>query len=169
VLPPELASFSYHQTTKANAVKFMHQSLCNLPITSLIKAINVGFLRGAPHLNAKSVQKYLVPSPMTSKGHMKRPRKGLQSTTPKPIRPSLPHPPCAPSIHHLVIPCLIPDDNNKDNNNKPRPAFIRDINNESITNVFCFGAFANKNTGVVYNNCTGNFPFMMLNGNMCFL
>jgi hypothetical protein len=55
VPPPELALFLYHQTTKANAVKFMHQSLCNLLITSLIKSINAGFLRGAPHLNAKSV------------------------------------------------------------------------------------------------------------------
>ncbi len=71
MLPPELVSFLYHQTTKANAVKFMHQSLCNPPITSLIKAINAGFLLGTPHLNAKSVQKYLMPSPMTSKGHMK--------------------------------------------------------------------------------------------------
>jgi hypothetical protein len=63
VPPPELAAFLYHQTTKANAVKFMHQRLCNPPITSLIKAINAGFLCGAPHLNAKSVQKYLMPSP----------------------------------------------------------------------------------------------------------
>ncbi len=25
-----------------------------------------------------------------------------------------------------------------------------------------------KNTGVVYNNCTGTFPFMSLDGNVCF-
>jgi hypothetical protein len=34
--------------------------------------------------------------------------------------------------------------------------------------MFFFGAFTNKNTGVVYNDCTGNFPFMSLNGNVCF-
>jgi hypothetical protein len=164
----ELASFSYHQTTKANAVKFMHQSLCNPLITPLIKAINAGFLCGAPHLNSKSVQKHLMPSPTTLKGHMKWPRKGLRSTTTKPTHPSLPHPPCAPSIHHPVMPGLFPDDNNKDNNNEPRPTFIDDINDESIANVFCFGAFADKNTGVVYNNCTGNLPFMLLDGNICF-
>ncbi len=89
---PSIALFSYHQTTKENAVKFMHQSLCNPPIASLLKAINASFLRGAPHLNAKSVCKYLTPSPATSKGHMKRPHKGLQSTTPKPMKPPLPHP-----------------------------------------------------------------------------
>jgi hypothetical protein len=169
VLPPELGSFSYHQTTKANAVKFMHHSLCNPPITSLIKDINAGFLHGAPHLNAKSVQKYLMPSPMTSKGHMKRPCKGLQSTTPKPTHPFLPCPPCAPSIHQPVMPGLIPDDDHEDDGNEPRPAFIDHINNESIKNMFCFGAFANKNTGVIYNDCTGNFPFMSLDGNICFL
>ncbi len=38
----------------------------------------------------------------------------------------------------------------------------------SIANIFCFGAFADKNTGVVYNNCTGAFPFMSLDGNVCF-
>jgi hypothetical protein len=45
---PHIAMFSYHRTTKANAVKFMHQNLCNLLITSLIKAINARFLNGAP-------------------------------------------------------------------------------------------------------------------------
>ncbi len=63
---------------------------------------------------------------------------------------------------------LIPDNSDKDNDNEPQPTFIDDIDDESITNVFCFGAFANKNTSVVYNDCTGNFPFMSLNGNVCF-
>jgi hypothetical protein len=147
----------------------MHQSLCNPPITSLIKAINAGFLRSSQHLNAKSIHKYLMPSPATSKGHMKQPPKGLQSRTPKPTRPFLSRPPSAPSIHQPVMPGLIPDDNHKDDSNKPHPTFIDNVNNESIANVFCLGAFANKNTGVVYNNCTGNFPFMSLDGNICFL
>ncbi len=66
------------------------------------------------------------------------------------------------------MPGLIPNDNNTDDNNKPRPTYIDDIDNESIANVFCFGPFAGKNTGVVYNDCTGNFPFMSLDGNVCF-
>jgi hypothetical protein len=66
------------------------------------------------------------------------------------------------------MPGLIPDDNNKDNNNKPQPAYIDDIDDESIANVFCFGTFADKNTGVIYNDCTGNFLFMLLDGNICF-
>jgi hypothetical protein len=33
---------------------------------------------------------------------------------------------------------------------------------ESIANVFCIGAFADKNNGVVYNDLTGSFPFISL-------
>ncbi len=129
---PALTSFLYHRTTKANAVKFMHQSLCNPPITSLLNAISAGFLQGAPHLNAKSVQKYLTSSPATLKVHMKRLRKGLWSTTPKPTRPSLPRP---PSNNHPFMPGLIPDDSDEDNKNEPWPTLIDDINDESIANV----------------------------------
>jgi hypothetical protein len=40
--------------------------------------------------------------------------------------------------------------------------------NESIANVFCFGMFADKHCGVVYNDCTGSFLFMLLDGCVCF-
>jgi len=171
VTATDIATFSYHRTTKANAVMFMHQSLGNPPKSSLIMAINAGFLRRAPHLDIKSVTKYLMPSPATSKGHMKRPRKGLHSTTPKPTgrhKPpsALPRPPSIPGIHADDMPGLIPIDD--DDFSDPGPAFIADIDDESITHVFCFGAFADKNTGVVYSDCTGNFPFMSLDGNVCF-
>ncbi len=76
----ETASFSYARTNKTNNVKFAHQRLCNLPIASLIKAMNAEFLKGAPHLDAHSVQKFLFASLATSKGHMKQPHKGIQST-----------------------------------------------------------------------------------------
>jgi hypothetical protein len=39
----------------------------------------------------------------------------------------------------------------------------------SIANVFCFGAFADKRTGVMYNDMTGNFPFVSLDGSVCYL
>jgi hypothetical protein len=47
----ETTSFSYARTSKTNNIKFALQSLCNSPITSLIKAIKAGFLKGAPHLD----------------------------------------------------------------------------------------------------------------------
>ena len=37
-----------------------------------------------------------------------------------------------------------------------------------IANVFCFGAFANKISGVVYNDLAGQFPFMSIDGSVCF-
>jgi hypothetical protein len=79
----ELANFSYHRISTENNVKFMHQSLCNPLKSSLLKAIRQGFLRGAPHLKGENVAKYLPLSMAASKGHMKRPRKGICPTTPK--------------------------------------------------------------------------------------
>ena len=40
---------------------------------------------------------------------------------------------------------------------------------ESIANVFCFGAFTDKVSGVVYNDLTGNFPFVSIDGSVCFI
>jgi hypothetical protein len=34
--------------------------------------------------------------------------------------------------------------------------------------MFCFGAFADKVNGVIYNDLTGNFPFISLDGSVCF-
>ncbi len=50
----------------------------------------------------------------------------------------------------------------------PSPALIAD-DDESIANVFCYGAFADRHSGVVYNDLTGNFPFVSFDGSVCFL
>jgi hypothetical protein len=39
----------------------------------------------------------------------------------------------------------------------------------SVGKNFCFGAFADKRTGILYNDLTGSFPYMSLKGNVCFL
>jgi hypothetical protein len=78
--------------------------------------------------------------------------------------PSLTSLPSVLSNYHHIMPGLIPEFAN----DKPWPTFINNIDNESITNVFCVGAFANKNTGVVYNNCTRNILLVLLDGNICF-
>jgi hypothetical protein len=51
---------------------------------------------------------------------------------------------------------------------QPGPNVIADDGNESIANIFCFGAFADKNSGIIYHNLTGLFPFMLFNGSVCF-
>ena len=50
----------------------------------------------------------------------------------------------------------------------PGPNVIDHDKTGSIANVFCFGAFADKGDGVVYNDLTGLFPFMSLDGSVCF-
>jgi hypothetical protein len=49
------------------------------------------------------------------------------------------------------------------------PIIIADNGDESLANAFCFGTFANKIPGVMYNDLTGNFPFMLYDGNICFI
>ncbi len=48
------------------------------------------------------------------------------------------------------------------------PYLIQELDEYTIPNVFCFGGFTDKLSEVVYNNCTGDFPFMSLDGNICF-
>jgi hypothetical protein len=52
--------------------------------------------------------------------------------------------------------------------NPQRPTLIVDDSEGSIANVFVFGAFADKNNGIVYHDRTGAFPFMSLDGCVCF-
>ena len=40
---------------------------------------------------------------------------------------------------------------------------------KSIANVFCFGVFADKISGVAYNDLTGNFRFMSIYGSVFFV
>ena len=60
------AAFPHSVRTRANAVKFSHQSLCNPTISSLMKALKKGFLKGCPDLSEELVTKYLNPSPATA-------------------------------------------------------------------------------------------------------
>jgi hypothetical protein len=163
-------------------MKFAHQSLCNPPIPSLLKAINAGFLKGAPNLDAHTVCKYLMASPATSKGHMKRPCQGLRSTTKKTPKPNTLitqqniHSDCqdgrpeAAQVNAYESEIVNDESSNEyEPQEREYPNIIPEVEDKSIANVFCFGAFADKMTGVVYNDCTGNFPFMSLDGNVCFL
>jgi hypothetical protein len=82
--PPPInwAVFAHSICTQANAVQIAHQSLGNPKISTLMKALRKGFLKGCPNINEELGAKYLNPSPATAKGHMKRPKKGIRSTAP---------------------------------------------------------------------------------------
>ncbi len=43
-----------------------------------------------------------------------------------------------------------------------------DGNDKTITNVFCFEAFADKTSSIIYNDLTGSFLFVLLDRRVCF-
>ena len=158
--PLQIAFFAHTAQTKANSIRFAHQSLCSPTIPTLRKAIKRGYLKGCPNLTARGVQKYLNPSPATTKGHMKRPRQGIRSTHHAPkADPSIPTLPILPaqtiaasdastvsgtsddSVPESVHPTL------------PSAHIIEDDNNSDV-NVFIFAAFADKNTGTLYSEAS---------------
>ena len=109
---------------------------------------------------------------------MKRPKKGIRSTRTKPLQDVIPSIQ-QPAVNALtrspiaqVRPPILPLFDEAPRYHGPAykatigPNIIAD--DASIANVFCFGAFADKITGVVYNDLTGNFPFMSLDGSICF-
>jgi hypothetical protein len=152
------APFTHSIHTRGNGIKFTHQSLCNPKIIStLLKAVCKGFLKGCPNLSENLILKYLNPSPATAKGHMKHPCHGTRSTQPKPTAPSIDPVPIVPPLPLHVVDCTFAAKLNPD---IPRPALICDNTDESIANIFCFGAFADQHSGIIYNDLRGNFPFM---------
>jgi hypothetical protein len=78
-----IAKFAHSVKTRANGVKFTHQLLCNPKISTLLKAVCKGFLKGSPNLSEKLILRYLSPSPATAKGHMKQPRHGIRARNQK--------------------------------------------------------------------------------------
>ena len=52
--------------------------------------------------------------------------------------------------------------------NAQQPNLIGDDEDKSIANVFCFEAFVDKNSGIIYHDLMGSFPFMLLDGSVCF-
>jgi hypothetical protein len=55
------------------------------------------------------------------------------------------------------------------NHNENGPHLIgNEDKDESIANVFGFGAFADNNSSIVYHNLMGLFLFMSLDGSVCF-
>jgi hypothetical protein len=139
--------------------------------------VHKGFLKGCPNLSEKLILEYLNPSPATAKGHMKRPHHSIKSMQTKttqppavsPIATTLPAP-FLPGAPYVLPPAAVqPNPILHQANVRALPHIILDDGNASIARVFCFGAFANAHTGVVFSDLTGNFPFMSFDGSICFL
>ncbi len=168
-----MAMFMHSVQTWANAVNFAHQSLCNPKISTLLKAICRGFLKGCPNLLEMLGLKYLNPSSATAKGHMKHPCHGIKSTQPKKgggvvVLPE-PIPQIVPPVLPLVKPNILPAFPSPAYCTRQVPDVIADDGDDSVANIFCFGAFADRHSGIVYHYLTGSFPFMSFDSSVCFL
>jgi hypothetical protein len=167
-----VAAFTHSVRTRANAVKFAHQSLGNPKISTLLKAVCKGFLKGCSNMTETLILKYLNASLATTKGHMKHPRHGIRSTRPKLTAKG--HPNAIPGPVAQIAPPVLPLFNaipgypGPGLAAQPGPNIIVADDDDSTANIFCFGAFANKNSGIVYHDLTGSFPFMSFDGSVCF-
>ncbi len=165
----QIAFFTHTVRTKANSIRFAYQSLCSPKISTLLKAIWRGYLKGCPNLTLHGVTKYLNPSPAMAKGHMKHPRQGIQSTR----NPTIVQADASP---HLRPPIVVNNTAHQQEPPMPLIPFARipnvikdDMDNQTDANLFCFAVFADKHIVTLYNDLTGTFPFMSLEGNVCFL
>jgi hypothetical protein len=164
-----VATVTHSVGTRANQVKFTHQSLGNPKISTLLKVVRKGFIKGCPNPTERLTLKYLNPSTAMAKGHMKCPRHGIRSTRPKHqtksdivtvpvIRYPVQEVPNQEPVQQIVEhPQPIHQATNL-------PNLIGDNGDEAIANVFCIGAFADKNSGIVYHDLRGNFLFMSYGG-----
>jgi hypothetical protein len=160
----QIAFFTYTVCNKANSIRFTHQSLCSPQISTLLKAIRRSYLKGCPNLTEHGVTKLPSPSPASAKGHMKRPCQGIRS-----MRGDI-----APTVPNIIPVAHAPSLQDSDTSHAshrldPQPTNIIEPNEDTSANVFCFAVFADKGTGILYSNLTGTFPFMSLEGNVCFL
>jgi hypothetical protein len=119
----------------------------------MLKAVRKGFLDGCPNINVKLILKYLNASPATAKGHMKRPRHGIKSTTPRETatrpNPHIPHvtaqmKPADSISDNSEQTSVIASEQSSSEYNTQRPLLIVDDSGKTIANVFVFGAFADK-------------------------
>jgi hypothetical protein len=56
-------AFTHSISHRANRVKFQHQALGSPKISTLLKAVRRGFLKGCPNINKRLITKYLNPMP----------------------------------------------------------------------------------------------------------
>eukprot|EP00804_Cyclotella_cryptica_P010472 CCRYP_012303-RA/>CCRYP_012303-RA protein AED:0.45 eAED:0.14 QI:0/0/0/0.6/1/1/5/0/1176 len=145
----QYAANLYTLPFKQQQVKYVHQAFFSPPTHPLLKAINNGQLEGVPYMKSDLIRKYLAPSPATSKGRMKRPRMGIRSTRPRDTKKPEPvHPVQEPSPTTTSTVNVIPFDTIDD----------------SVCNVFCYAALADKQAGTMYTDATGALPAISLEG-----
>jgi hypothetical protein len=137
------------------------------PYFYLGQSYQTRLLRRVPKSQHDWSHKIPQPKPCYSQRPHEWPRMGIRSTRQNEIHanviPPVPDNPCnsdSISIDHSSV-SPVPQ----------RPSNANIIKTEDVSskaNIFCFAAFADKRTGILYNDLTGTFPFMSLEGNECF-
>ncbi len=153
-----LATFTHSVQTRANAINFP-TSICATPRFQCSWKLSArGSSKGIPNF----LLRYLNPSLAMAKDYMKQPCHSIQSTRHHTAPVAQPLPPVLPHFDNIPVypgPAY---------GTQPWPNVIADDAGKSIANIFCFGAFADRNSGIVYQDLTGLFPFMSFNGSVCF-
>jgi hypothetical protein len=93
---------------------------------------------------------------------MKQPCHSIQSTCHHTAPGAQPLPPVLPLFDKIPVypgPAY---------NAQPGPNVIAEDVDESIANIFCFGAFSDRNSRIIYHDLTGLFPYMSFDGSVCY-
>jgi hypothetical protein len=106
-------------------------------------------------MKAELIRKYLAPSPATSKGRMKRPRTGIRSTRKQDKMEETSEGDQVTNDEQGVIATNV----------SPTNVIPIETNDESVCNVFCYAALADKHDGTMYTDATGALPVVSLEGN----
>ena len=67
--------------TKSDYATYIHACMYSPAKSTLLQAIKKGYLVGFPGVTSELINKHLLPSPATAKGHLNQERSNLQSTT----------------------------------------------------------------------------------------
>lgn len=132
----------------ADIVAFMHAALFSPAISTLTTALDKGYVHNFPGLSSKTIRKHTPFSAAMIKGHQDQGRKNVQSTKPKPPKPSSDKDTATPTEPSNVD---TPDD-----------FFPNDYHTGKRTH-FCYVA-VHELTGQVYTDQTGKFIIPSSNG-----
>ena len=134
------------KTTKSELAEYIHASLGSPAPSTLIDAVNKGFLTSIPGLDADLIQNHLPKSIASMKGHLQQTRQNIQST--KPICPVIKQEnPSSPAIKPEIDNLLVLDEG------------------PVKTNEIMAAIIDTSQPGKVYGDLTGRYPIESNKGN----
>ena len=77
-LQDESCNMTYMSRGTRDMIRFMHAALGSPTVTTLTKAINLGYLKSWPGLTVKNLKNHIQFSDAMTKGHLDRVRQNLR-------------------------------------------------------------------------------------------